>query len=185
MFLSILFSTVGDKIAAAFKAAAGTPAFQAALHDPQRHADPTNAACIEAITGGGGLPTGSIDDTSFLAKLDPRLAKPFLDGFSDAIDLVFFAATGVLLVAFVVVFFLPEEQLRTMSGIEARRQQEADDAAVAAEAAGVSAPSSQMVDGALVEESSVAAADAAGHADPDESVGVVAPRHPDEQPVHR
>ncbi len=34
VFLSILFSTVGDKIAAALKAAAGTPAFQAAAHDP-------------------------------------------------------------------------------------------------------------------------------------------------------
>ena len=72
----------------------------------------------------------------------------------------------MLLVAFVVVFFLPEEKLRTLSGIQARQQQEADDAASAAEAAGagtrpghdssaaaaVSAPSSQMVDGSIVEE---------------------------------
>jgi EmrB/QacA subfamily drug resistance transporter len=185
VFLSVLFSSVGGKITSAFKAAAGTPAFQAAVHDPQVTSDPTNRRVIEAVTGGGGLPKGSIDDTSFLSKLDDRLAKPFLDGFSSAIDLVFLSATGVLLVAFVVVFFLPEEKLRTMSGIQARQQQEADDAAVAAEAAGVSAPSSQMVDGALVEESAVAAAGAAEHADPDESLDVVAPRHPDERPVHR
>ena len=91
----------------------------------------------------------------------------------------------MLLVAFVMVFFLPEEKLRTMSGIQARQQQEADEAAVAAEAAGVSASSSQMVDGALVEESAVAAASAAEYADPDEPLDVVAPRHPDERPVHR
>jgi EmrB/QacA subfamily drug resistance transporter len=185
VFLSVLFSTVGGKIGSAFKGAAGTPAFQAAVHDPQVTSDPTNRRVIEAITGGGGLPKGAIDDTSFLSKLDARIAKPFLDGFSSAIDLVFLSATGVLLVAFVVVFFLPEEKLRTMSGIQARQQQEADDAAVAAEAAGVSAPSSQMVDGALVEENGVAAAVAAEDADSDGPLGVVGPRHPDERPVHR
>jgi hypothetical protein len=183
VFLSVLFSSVGGKIGSAFKVAAGTPAFQAAVHDPQVTSDPTNRRVIEAVTGGGGLPKGAIDDTSFLSKLDDRIAKPFLDGFSSAIDLVFLSATGVLLVAFVVVFFLPEEKLRTMSGIQARQQQEADDAAIAAEAAGVSAPSSQMVDGAVVEESAAAAgADLAAAPEP---LGVVGPRHPDERPLHR
>ena len=187
VFLSVLFSSVGGKITSAFKTAAGTPGFQAALRDPQVNADPTNHKVIQAITGGAGLPKGSIDDTSFLSKLDARIAKPFLDGFSSAIDLVFLSAAGVLVVAFVVVFFLPEEKLRTMSGIQARQQQEADDAAVAAvaaEAAGVSAPSSQMVDGALVEEGAVAPADGE-LTDPADPVEVVAPRHPDEEPVRR
>ena len=53
----------------------------------------------------------------------------------------------------VVVFFLPEERLRSVSGIEARRQEEADElsaAAVSAEAAGLSTASSQMVDGETI-----------------------------------
>jgi EmrB/QacA subfamily drug resistance transporter len=147
VFLSILFSTVGDKIAAAFKASAATPAFQAALRDPKVLADPTNASVVQAIKSGTGLPAGALDDTSFLSRLDERLAKPFLAGFADSIDLVFLCGAAVLMVALVVVFFLPEERLRSMSGIEARRQQEGEAAAAA-----VSAPSSQMVDGAALEE---------------------------------
>jgi EmrB/QacA subfamily drug resistance transporter len=152
VFLSVLFSTVGDKIASAFKASAATPAFQAALSDPSVANNPNNAAVIKAIKSGAGLPAGALDDTSFLKHLDSRLARPFLIGFSNSIDLVFLCGTGVLLVALVVVFFLPEERLRQVSGIEARRQ-EADDlsaAAVAAEAASVSTSSSQMVDGAAI-----------------------------------
>jgi EmrB/QacA subfamily drug resistance transporter len=166
VFLSVLFSSVGGKIASSFQAAAGTAGFRAALRDPNLAADPVDGPVVRAITSGAGLPKGALDDTSFLSKLDDRLAKPFLDGFSSAIDLVFLSAAGVLLVAFAVVFFLPEEKLRTLSGIQAREQQEADDAASAAEPAGagarpghdssaaaaVSAPSSQMVDGSIVEE---------------------------------
>jgi EmrB/QacA subfamily drug resistance transporter len=152
VFLSVLFSTVGDKIAAAFKASSATPAFRAALSDPSVANDPNNAVVIKAIKSGAGLPAGALDDTSFLHHLDARLARPFLIGFSDSIDLVFLCGTGVLLVALVVVFFLPEERLRQVSGIEARRQ-EADElsaAAVSAEAAGLSTASSQMVDGETV-----------------------------------
>jgi hypothetical protein len=149
VFLSVLFSTVGDKIAAAFKASAATPAFQAALTDPSVANNPNNAVVIKAIKSGAGLPAGALDDTSFLKHLDSRLARPFLIGFSNSIDLVFLCGTGVLLVALVVVFFLPEERLRQVSGIEARRQ-EADDlsaaAAAKAQAAGLGAASIPLVD---------------------------------------
>ena len=179
VFLSVLFSTVGDKIAAAFRADAATPAFQRALTDPQVLSDPTNKRVVDAVTGGGGLPKGALDDTSFLSRLDDRLARPFLEGFTGSMDLVFTSAAAVVLVAFVVVFFLPEEKLRTMSGIEARRQDAADaaHAAVAdlvpghdpaSRAASVSAPSSQMVDGATLDEADLdeAAATAARAAAP-------------------
>ncbi len=165
IFLSILFSSAGTKIADAFRADAATPAFQAALKDPQLLANPADRRIIDAVTGGGGLPKGALDDTSFLSTIDQRLARPFLDGFSSAIDLVFLTASGVLLLAFVVVFFLPEEKLRTMSGIQARQQQEAAQAKLpppdtapghdSSAAAAVSAPSSQMVDGATIEEAAL------------------------------
>jgi hypothetical protein len=145
----VLFSTVGGKILTAFEKSSDDPAFQAALTDPKVLADPTNNSVVEALKSGGGLPAGSLDDTSFLARLDPRLAKPFLEGFSGAMDLVFAVAALVVLVALVVVFFLPEEPLRKLSGLQARQQEAADTAAAAAAA---SAPSSQMVDGDLIEE---------------------------------
>ena len=85
-------------------------------------------------------------------------------------DLVFRFAAMVLVLAFVVVLFLPEEKLRSVSGIQAQQQQRADEAAAAELAAGrpadqvaepgataaaasqVSAPSSQMVDGEVLED---------------------------------
>jgi EmrB/QacA subfamily drug resistance transporter len=169
VFLSLLFSTVGDRIAAAFRTDAATPAFQAALKDPQVLADPTNRRVAAAITNGGGLPKGALDDTSFLSKLDDRLARPFLEGFTSSMGLVFTTAADVVLVAFVIVFFLPEEKLRTVSGIEARRQDDAAAAAalpghdVAGRAASVSAPSSQMVDGVTLDEAEL---DQAGLGEP-------------------
>jgi hypothetical protein len=119
---------------------------------------------VSAITNGGGLPKGALDDTSFLSKLDDRLARPFHEGFTSSMDLVFTSAAVVVLVAFVIVFFLPEEKLRTVSGIEARRQDAAAAAAlpghdVAGRAAAVSAPSSQMVDGATLDEADLDEAD--------------------------
>jgi EmrB/QacA subfamily drug resistance transporter len=148
VFLSILFSTVTDNIVSAFRDSAQTPAFQAALQDPSVTGDPAQAKVLEALQSGGAgtptLPAGTLDDTSFLADLDDRLARPFLVGFSESMDLVFRVAAMVLVLAFVVVLFLPEEKLRTVSGIQAQEQQRADEAAAASQ---VSAPSSQMVDG--------------------------------------
>jgi EmrB/QacA subfamily drug resistance transporter len=156
VFLSILFSTVGGKIVNAFQAASTTPDFQAALRDPAVLADPANARVAEAVKSGSALPKGALDDTSFLSQIDDRLARPFLEGFSGSMDLVFRVAGLVLLLALVVVFFLPEEKLRSVSGIQARQQQQAEEAGAAAAAANqVSTPSSQMVDGELLEESAV------------------------------
>ena len=156
VFLSVLFSTAGEKILAAFDVRRGDAAFQGALRDPAVLGDPTNASVVDAIRNGGSLPTGALDDTSFLARLDPRLARPFLEGFAGSMDLVFGVAALVLVLGLVVVFFLPEEPLRSLSGLQARQQEDAESAAAtartAAGAAAVSAPSSQMVDGELLED---------------------------------
>ncbi len=124
VFLSVLFGTVGDKIRSAFEAAAPTPSFQAALHNPAVLSDPANQPVLQVLNGGGqtGLP---IDDTSYLAKLNHVLARPILSGFADSIDLVFLIGAAVLALAFVIVLFLPEEPLRTQSGLEARQAQNA------------------------------------------------------------
>ncbi len=156
VFLSILFSTVGERIIAAFRADTAEPAFRAVLRDPQVLADPANASVIEALRSGGTLPAGALDDTSFLSRLDPRVARPFLEGFAGSMDLVFRVGALVLLVAFVVVLFLPEEKLRDLSGLAARQQEAAETAAAAT---GVSAPSSQMVDGGTIEDGGTAPAE--------------------------
>jgi hypothetical protein len=120
VFLSVLFSTVGDKIRTAFQGAAQTPAFQAAVHDPAVAADPANAPVLQALRGGGRVSGDAINDTSFIQHLNPVLARPFKVGFADAMDYVFLIGAGVLVVAFAFMLFLPELPLRTQSAYAAR-----------------------------------------------------------------
>ncbi len=105
IFLSILFGTVGDRIAAAFRAG---PA-QQALANPANAADRALAAALH----GGGVKASSLDDTSFLTRVSPALARPFQAGFSEAMDHIFVAAAAILVVAFLLFLFLPQLPLRT------------------------------------------------------------------------
>ena len=129
IFLSVLFNSLPDKITSAFRAIAPTPEFQSALRDPAVVNDPANQPMIQALHGGGLNASSALNDSSFINHLDPRLAKPFLVGFSQAMDNVYLLGAAVMFVAFVVVWFLPEEKLRSLSGIEAREAQEAEIAA--------------------------------------------------------
>ena len=70
-----------------------------------------------------------LNDSSFIQQLDPRLARPFLIGFSQAMDLVFLVGASVMVIAFVVVWFLPHVELRSGSSYESRGEQDAADAA--------------------------------------------------------
>ncbi len=121
VFLSILFSTVGSTIVNAFRTIAPMPEFQSALADPTVRANPANNVVLQAIQAGGagGNAGGVLQDSSFLQHTDPRLARPFLVGFSDAMNLVFLVAAGAMFLAFVILLFLKENPLRNQSGIEA------------------------------------------------------------------
>ncbi len=133
VFLSVLFSTVGDNIATAFRAAAKTPAFLAAVADPTVAANPVNAAVIGMLKGG---PAPSLDDSSFINALDPRLAQPFLVGFAQSVDKVLLLAAIVMVAGIVLTLLVPELPLRTVSGIQSRQADErADDERTAAAAA--------------------------------------------------
>ena len=141
VFLSILFSVVPDRIQTAFAKVAPTPEFQAALKNPQ---SPTgnpkaNADFIHSLQqaqsgggAGGGGAVNPLSDSSFIQQLDPRLAKPFLIGFSQAMDLVFLIGSAVMVIAFIVVWFLPHVELRSGSAYDSRGKQDAADAAAAA-----------------------------------------------------
>jgi EmrB/QacA subfamily drug resistance transporter len=121
VFLSILFSTVGGYIASAFRSAAATPSFQAALADPSVASNPVNAPAVSPATGAIQV----VQDSSVLQRMDPRLAEPFLQGYSQSMDLVFLVAACVIFVGFVLIWFLTETPLRTTSGIQARQAEEA------------------------------------------------------------
>ena len=84
VFLSLLFSALPARIAENFRAAAGTPAFQAALADPAVLADPANAPVLGALKG-GGAPSRSTTRRS-CRRVDPVLARPILDGFAGSLS---------------------------------------------------------------------------------------------------
>ena len=114
IFLSILFSSLPKNIASAFGAAKTTPDFLAALSDPK------NAEFAKQLKAGAvGGSSSTLNDSSFLNGLDSRLAHPFLVGFSDSMHLVFLSAAVVVAIGLVVVCFLPANELRTQSGLQA------------------------------------------------------------------
>jgi hypothetical protein len=65
---------------------------------------------LDALQGGGNA--GVLQDSSFLQKVDPRLARPFLEGFAESIDVVFLTGAFVMVAAFVVTWFIKEIPLR-------------------------------------------------------------------------
>jgi EmrB/QacA subfamily drug resistance transporter len=103
-FLSILFTTLPNKIASALTSAAAT--------------DPRVGAALQSGQLKGG---GDLSDTSFIQKLPEFLATPFKNGFSDGIDLVFLVAAAVVAIGFFVMLFLPELPLSDKSGIQAQQ----------------------------------------------------------------
>ena len=128
VFLSILFSTVPKKIAAAFTAVAPTADFRAGvaagLQSPAGTTDHTVATAIQQAAADGTVSTtassGVLSDSSFLSTLDPRLAKPFLVGFSDAMDVVFLVGAAVMVVGFLIMLMLPHVELRSGSAYSER-----------------------------------------------------------------
>jgi hypothetical protein len=123
VFLSILFSVVGDKIAQAFAGVRNDRAFLAALQE--------NPQFAQNLQNGGGAGL-DLNNTEFLNGLDPTLARPILSGFAESIDTVFMAGGAVMFVGFVLIWFLKEVPLSDKSGIQrAAADQEANAAAIA------------------------------------------------------
>ncbi|MCQ4041593.1 MFS transporter [Streptantibioticus rubrisoli] len=122
IFLSVLFSNVGGKISSAFRAAVHTDWFQTALHDPSVLSNPANRPVLSMLKhpGAAGGSSGVLNDSSFIQKLDPRLAEPFKQGFADSMHTVFLLGAVVVAVAFVLMLFIKEVPLRQVSGLQAR-----------------------------------------------------------------
>ncbi|GAA4255435.1 MDR family MFS transporter [Dactylosporangium darangshiense] len=151
VFLSILFSLLPDKIRSAFTAAQSTTAFRSAAA-----AHPDQVAALQSTTTSGS--SSSLNDTSFLEKLDATLAHPFKVGFSDSMSVVFLVASAIMVAGLIAIQFLPEIALRSMSAAQARA---AEDAAADGAAAAAASPAA----GAALA-STAASASAAGAAEP-------------------
>ena len=124
IFLSVLFSTVGDKINNAFTTAAKTPQFQQALNNPAIAGKPGNQPVVQLVQhpGSSGGGASVLSDSSFIQKLDDVFAAPFKQGFADSMHVVFLLGAAVMALAFVLVLFIKEVPLRNVSGIQAQAQ---------------------------------------------------------------
>lgn len=116
-FLSLLFTRAPGLISDALARHGEDAAFQAALEDPANASIAHDLATepeqvLEAVQ----------DDSSFLIDLDPVLARPFLEGFAESMQVVFLAGAAVMAVAFVVLWMLPELPLRTRSAYAERQE---------------------------------------------------------------
>lgn len=124
VFLSILFNQLADTIPAAFKNKDVQNGIKEALTDPAVIKDPNNADFIASLQGGdmASLADKLNTDSSFLNHLDPRLARPFLIGFSEAGVTVFWAAGLVVAISVILAIFIKAPKLRDKSAMQEAAQ---------------------------------------------------------------
>ncbi|WP_336647717.1 MDR family MFS transporter [Microbacterium sp. MMO-10] len=73
-----------------------------------------------STSGSSSGSNSTISDTSFLNGADPALTKPFMVGFTKAIDVIYWVGFGVLMLAFVLSWFFKAPPLRTRSALQER-----------------------------------------------------------------
>jgi EmrB/QacA subfamily drug resistance transporter len=134
VFLSMLFNQLTPKTGDALVAASSNPEFQEAVKTAATSSDSLESGFANAlITHDSSVAGSALTDSSFIQKIDSVLAEPFRIGFSNAMDYVFLAVSILMVIGFVLVLFVKEVPLRTMSGIAAARQEREAEAAAQGE----------------------------------------------------
>ncbi|GAA2254131.1 MFS transporter [Streptomyces ruber] len=93
-FLSVLFSLAAGGIGERLTAALDRPALRRLAEQP------ADAEALQGVVRSDG--SVSLEDSAFLDSLDPRLARPFLEGYVDAMQVTFMTGAAVMLVALVI-----------------------------------------------------------------------------------
>ncbi|MEU1675073.1 MDR family MFS transporter [Streptomyces roseifaciens] len=104
VFFSLFFGSVGGRISDAYAGAASDAGFKEALADPTVTSQPANQTLLAGRNG-----AVSLDDSSFLAHADARLAHPFLEGMAQAMQTVYLVS-GLLLVLGLVLALIPRDR---------------------------------------------------------------------------
>jgi EmrB/QacA subfamily drug resistance transporter len=111
---------------------------------------PTIQDALASKSGSGSaVGSGVIDDTSFLAGADPRLAKPFMVGFNASAVEVYWVALIVVLIAFVLALFFKTPPLRAKSALQEAADDKAEAERVAAGGGGARGDDAQLDTGVL------------------------------------
>ena len=136
---SMLFARLPETLQTAFARPDLRADLSAATQDPSVLADPGNERILGVLADPQGIGSALNEDSSFLNTADPRLAAPFLDGFSNATAGPFWVALAVVAVALVLAIFFKAPPLRQKSALEEAMEQRAARAQLEADA---SAPGS-------------------------------------------
>ena len=108
VFLSVLFSTVGDNIKRAFTDA--MPAIkQAAAQHPEWLANPYDKA---VLTGDRRVMAQVTEDSSIITRMSAPIAHPFKVGFAESMTTVFLTAACIMVAGFLVTLAMPRVELR-------------------------------------------------------------------------
>ncbi|PPF79079.1 MFS transporter [Subtercola sp. Z020] len=145
---SFIFTRLPQTVTDAFAVPSTQAGIAAAGQDPAVVGNPANTQILGWIQTQdfSAISNALNGDTSFLNVIDPRLAFPFLSGFSYAIASVFWITMAVVTVAFVLAIFLKAPPLRQKSAM-----QEASDLDAAADAVAAEALSAANATGAMIE----------------------------------
>jgi EmrB/QacA subfamily drug resistance transporter len=133
VFLSLLFSTLGENIQSAFKSAApGIQKAAAAGDIPHTDLNDQVLAGLQGKGQGGGVFASVQDDSSIISRMAAVVAHPFKVGFADSMSLVLLCGGSLMAVAFLVLLLMPKVELRTTSASAAARADQAKADAAAA-----------------------------------------------------
>jgi len=103
VFLSITYSAAGRAIRTAYASSPPSMRVLAARY-------PGQAAALRLASSGS---QSALNNTAFLARLNPDLAQPFRQGFTTALDIAFLVAAVVMVAALVLALLIRELPLRT------------------------------------------------------------------------
>ncbi|WP_030104471.1 MDR family MFS transporter [Actinoalloteichus caeruleus] len=110
VLLSVLFGLVGGRLDDSFAAARADPDFARHLTEPAVTGDPDNRPVLDAVTEDGRLLL-DLDNTEFLATVDPVLAAPVLAAFASAAATAFLVGAVAAVLAFLVALLVPDARL--------------------------------------------------------------------------
>jgi EmrB/QacA subfamily drug resistance transporter len=127
VFLSLLFSTLGDNIAGAFRSAApGLERAAAAGQIPRTAINDQVLAGLQDPSRSSGVFSAVQNDSSIIGRMSPAVAHPFKVGFADSMSLVLLCGGCIMLLACLVLMLMPDVELRaTSAGAAARAEQDA------------------------------------------------------------
>lgn len=104
LFVSLLFTAAITEITKE----SGTAEFSQAIEDPEVMADPENRAAVDTIRE--GVSTEDLDDTSFLQRVHPDVAAPYVEGLDNAMSTVFLTMSAFVLLSAITALLIPERR---------------------------------------------------------------------------